>query len=81
MITACYNSQTGASTGTCGFVVRHPTDGAYLIDFGFRVDDRFLSVTPTAAHRVGGGFQNQTSAYASFLGDPNNDTSFMVVIY
>ena len=47
----CYNSTlTGAAATTppCGFTIAKPLpSGDYIIDFGFDVDDRLLSVTPT----------------------------------
>ncbi len=45
----CYNSQaTGAtvSSGGCGFSVNHDGLGDYIVDFSFRVSDRFVMVTP-----------------------------------
>ena len=49
-IANCYNSQaTGSamSTPPCGFTVNNfNATGTYLIDFGFKVSDRFYSVTP-----------------------------------
>jgi hypothetical protein len=50
----CYNSQaTGnnVATSPCGFVFSSLGLGRYIIDFGFRVDNRFVSVTPAC----GGG--------------------------
>jgi hypothetical protein len=47
--TTCYNSQaTGAAVNTspCGIVVTFDNTGFYLVDFGFPVTDRFISVTP-----------------------------------
>ena len=55
-ITRCYNSQmTGAATTTppCGIAVVHQTLGTNLLDFGFQVSDRF--VTLTAANIPGNG--------------------------
>ena len=45
-ILRCYNGLTGASTNGCGFSVNHFTNGGYGIDFGFKIDDRFILVTP-----------------------------------
>jgi hypothetical protein len=55
-ITRCYNSQmTGAASTTppCGIAVVHQTLGTNLLDFGFQVSDRF--VTLTAANTPGNG--------------------------
>jgi hypothetical protein len=52
-IIRCYNGITGTSTGTCGFTVTtFIPGGTYRIDFGFRVDDRFVAVTTVAAPSV-----------------------------
>src|SRR5262249_42488408 len=44
-VARCYNGITGASAGSCGFAVTNPSLGAYVVDFGFEVDDRFLVAT------------------------------------
>jgi Collagen triple helix repeat (20 copies) len=47
-ITRCFNSQLAgsqASTPPCGFVEGEPATGEVTINFGFEVDDRFISVT------------------------------------
>jgi hypothetical protein len=51
-ITSCYNSSlTGAAATTppCGFTETTLGTGAYNIDFGFQVSDRFISVTPVSS--------------------------------
>jgi hypothetical protein len=52
-VVRCYNGVTGSSTGNCGFTVT-PTglEGVYTINFGFQVDDRFISVTPGSSYSV-----------------------------
>ncbi len=45
-IARCYNGLTGASGSACGFTLTD-VQGYIGIDFGFRVDDRFVSVTPS----------------------------------
>jgi len=48
-VSICYNSQAaGAAVNTspCGIVVSFENAGDYLVDFGFAVTDRFISVTP-----------------------------------
>jgi hypothetical protein len=50
-ITRCFNSQaSGAtiSTPPCGFGISHVTQGQDLIDYGFQVNDRYLSATSFA---------------------------------
>ncbi|HET6177242.1 MAG TPA: hypothetical protein VFE61_09935 [Candidatus Sulfotelmatobacter sp.] len=47
-ITRCYNSQVNGSnsnTPPCGFTILHEQQGQDLIDFGFTVNDRFVSAT------------------------------------
>jgi hypothetical protein len=43
-IRRCYNGQTGSSIVPCGFTARLFAE-AYDVDFGFRVNDRFWSLT------------------------------------
>jgi hypothetical protein len=46
-IIRCFNSQTSgpaASTPPCGFGINHLGQGKDVIDFGFQVNDRFISV-------------------------------------
>jgi len=47
-ILRCYNGITNSSLGNCGFTVSNDSAqvGDWKIDFGFEVDDRFISVTP-----------------------------------
>jgi hypothetical protein len=48
-ITRCYNSQASGSTVStppCGFSITHEQQGEDLIDFGFQVNDRFVSASP-----------------------------------
>jgi hypothetical protein len=48
-IVYCFNSTlsgTAATTPPCGFSGDKIGTGNYVIDFGFEMDDRFLSVTP-----------------------------------
>ena len=43
----CFNSQRGYPTaGSCGLSAWRAALGVFDIDFGFSVDDRFVSVTP-----------------------------------
>jgi hypothetical protein len=49
-IVSCFNSTlsgAAASTPPCGFNSDKTGKGDYIIDFGFQVDDRFLSLTGT----------------------------------
>jgi len=77
-VVQCYNSQaTGVAVTTppCNIVVTFENTGNYLIDFGFPVTDRYISLTPrtltdgasapidVTAVVVGTNNQNQTRAY------------------
>ncbi len=44
-IARCYNGETNVSDGNCGFSITRNI-GSWWIDLGFRVDDRFWTVTP-----------------------------------
>jgi hypothetical protein len=47
-IVNCFNSTlsgAAATTAPCGFTFTRVSEGSYTIDFGFKVDDRFLSAT------------------------------------
>ncbi|MBS1792981.1 MAG: hypothetical protein JSS81_03960 [Acidobacteria bacterium] len=47
VIDRCYNGVTGNSSGNCGFTLTQPLGpvGVYRINFGFQVDNRFVSAT------------------------------------
>lgn len=48
-IRQCFNSQlpaSQASSGDCGFSIPYASLGAITLDFGFKVDDRVIVVTP-----------------------------------
>lgn len=45
-IAYCYNGITNSSIGNCGFNIAHSTQGVYTITSNFRVNNRFVSVTP-----------------------------------
>lgn len=67
----CYNGITGASTGNCGFSVYGGTfSGLYVVDFGFQVDDRFLSVTAQQTANRSSGV-NIGTGYRFISGSPN----------
>lgn len=100
LITQCYNGTTGASlTGVqtftgCGFTVTRFTAGGYGIDFGFQVNDRFVSVTPQATPPgiftkfYGANFEFPASPTSIdvFTFDTEDSTSavdraFMIIVY
>jgi hypothetical protein len=48
-VVRCYNSQlsgNASSTAPCGITITRDEAGVYRVDFGFDVEDRFVSVTP-----------------------------------
>ncbi len=68
----CYNSQLPAplaSSGNCGFTTYSPFGGWWRINFGFQIDDRFLSVTPYTGTRSGGSFGPVVGAINSVSGN------------
>ena len=95
-IAQCYNGITDTSTGQCGFTVNHFNPGSYTIDFHFKVDDRFISISPRYSEgaNVGATFQvnnvfatppNQVYVH-TFITDvefssSSADDSFMIIVY
>ena len=53
-ILRCFNAITGSTTNNCGFAVTLdlPGFGRYGVDFGFQVNDRFVSITPLGSDSV-----------------------------
>ena len=72
-IVRCYNGITNSSTGNCGFSVLKRTfsNGLYDINFGFQVNNRFLSVTAQLTFRASSGVFVGTGY--EFFQDPNNN--------
>lgn len=54
-IVRCYNGITNSSSGNCGFTVEAVSslNGVYLIDFGFNITSRIVSVTAEYASGCG----------------------------
>lgn len=90
----CYNGVTGASTpATCGFTVTEPLGqnvGAYRINFGFSVANRFASVTPISElspllnFGASAKFNGTNLEVFTFITDQPNDTApndFMAIVY
>jgi len=49
-VVRCYNSQShDPAAPDCGITVTRISKGFYKIDFGFKVDDRFFSITPVVS--------------------------------
>jgi len=95
-ILRCYNGITNSSTGSCGFTISKHLGGPgeYDINFGFQVDDRFISVTArdpdilnthvNASFRYL-GFSNQEVQVDTVITNANNDfgddANFMIIVY
>lgn len=91
----CYNSQvapSSASTAPCGLSVTHPADDQYVIDFGFKVSDRFFSVTPdvvlaTTDHYMvsvkpnWNGDANKVLVVTENLESTFDDVYFYIIVY
>jgi hypothetical protein len=77
-ILRCYNGSTGASTGNCGFTVNRNFDGIYVVNVGFQVSDRFISVAakPSPPAILGGLPENIGT---NFGFDVSNNT--LVYVY
>jgi hypothetical protein len=100
-ILRCYNStlsDDAASTVPCGCSVDHDQgSGIYTVHFGFKVDDRFISITPKndvigfptfLSINMGANFaslSNDTvtvyTFYANNDQDARSDTAFMIMVY
>lgn len=96
VILRCYNGVTSVSTGNCGFSITRPITGnhlVYRINFGFQVNDRFVSVTPRGSFPV-----NIGATFFFVTGSPNavdvdtfipdvtyvdssTDANFMIIVY
>jgi hypothetical protein len=97
-IVSCFNSTlagAAATTPPCGFAAQKVGTGDYLLDFGFQIDDRFLSIGQTnwfattgmctdwnGACSTGSWTPNQVEVF-SFIPSNNSyfDTKFYLLIY
>lgn len=89
-IVRCYNSVLNSSTGNCGFTVLAPPTPPSLrisVDFGFTVNDRFVSLTDLyVVSQLSGNtappsklvFSNSTSVQVF---PPSTTQSFFIFIY
>lgn len=94
-VVRCYNGINEATAGTCGFTYQRLGNGVYRINFGFKVDDRFLSITAQygtggggfSSHNMGANFRffNSTTVdvltYDSNKGDDTFDGDFMIFVF
>jgi hypothetical protein len=88
-IERCYNGITGSAGGTCGFTIGFNGFALFDINFGFRVDDRFATVTADAAGEFGSfgeiiyGFGNQNTIRVITRSGGGSFTSanFTIIVY
>jgi hypothetical protein len=88
-IARCYNGVTGAATGNCGFSSQRYSVGAYVVNFGFDISNRFYSVTalPTIEHVFSALVVGGTSATELAVvtrrgtGDTPGDGRVSIIIY
>lgn len=85
-IVRCYNGITNSSTGNCGFSMTRSFEGSYTINFGFSVNDRFLSLTAERFNVLfGGAGVSSNFAYVTFKkGDGFagfGDSRFFLIVY
>lgn len=86
-IQQCFNSQvppSQATNGNCGLAYSGTIAGVYHIDFGFQIDDRFVSATVTyhngTVASAGPVSRTQVDINTS-KGDTNIASSFYIFIY
>ena len=90
-ITRCYNSQgSGAtiSTPPCGFGITHRTQGVDVVDLGFQVNDRFISVSSAGVTTTCVSDPNTCNLSVSQilvatlnLGGAGIDTAFWIIVF
>ena len=76
-IVRCFNSQNGSSTPPCGLNFIYVNLGDYILDFGFKISDRFVQVTPVY---VGGGFDEYLVSAAVCQGTCSSITSSQIEV-
>ena len=89
-IARCFNSATNSSTGGCGFSSSHPGAGAYTVNFGFQVDNRYLAVTAINSSGSGGcsapyssvnSLSGNSVGVATLCGVFTFDGPMMIIVY
>jgi hypothetical protein len=91
-VTRCYNTQmigSAVNTPPCGMLINHVGQGDNVIDFGFQVDDRFVTLTPSVIttdsfcddHICGSLSANQVAvATLDNTGNPI-DAAFVIMVF
>lgn len=82
----CYNGVTGSSSGNCGFSYDHYLAGLgnslhTTINFGFQVNNRFISLTPFTVFRDAVAGVSIWSFPNAQTVDVRNDYDFYVIVY
>jgi len=90
-VVRCYNSQRAgnlASTAPCGITVEKLGPGRYIINFGFDVRDRFISVTPSntpvfVSAVVGNTVEdaNLAAVIVTNIKDEDRDVEFNIFVF
>jgi hypothetical protein len=92
----CYNGITGSSSGSCGFGARRISgfSGSYVVDFGFQVSDRFVSIGVESAgissvpennagisYKFSADSSSELVVFTYEIGAGTSDRPFMVIVY
>ena len=88
-IARCYNGITNVSTGNCGFSIAGLNNGVYDVNFGFAVNNRFITITPynIQSASISATFETRVSLpniMIVFLKNQNNVSvpgPFMIILY
>jgi hypothetical protein len=88
-IQQCFNSQlppSQATSGDCGITSSELAPGRYKLDFGFQVNDRFVSATGEGFNRITSVFRDAVNTRLVVEGwnpitQADQATSFWVLIY
>ena len=85
-IVRCYNGLTNSSTGNCGFTVTRTAAGAYIVNFGFKVDDRFYSLTTQIVQAFSGASNDPANSNVVWVNIIDSDfqgfdSKFYLIIY
>lgn len=74
-INHCYNSITNSSVGNCGFTISTPQPGYYDINFGFQIDNRYIT-TQSLNNLAQGGCTGGGMSLDAAVGNSVRATTF-----
>jgi hypothetical protein len=88
----CFNGQTLPNANSCGFSFSKPLTGVVRINFGFKVDDRYVAITPMydsalgATNNIGANYRfysaNELEVFTFLSGSTDLiDAGFMVIVF